>query len=75
LSPQDVFMELVSRCIDTTASQYLQEGRAPREEVLLAKQTLQNDPSTILERFEAGLREAVATTLWLRRVTCNDLVH
>ena len=60
LTPQDAFLELVLKCIDMTAQEFLQRGRN-REEVMAARQLLKNDPQPILDKFDAGLRQAIAT--------------
>jgi transposase-like protein len=60
LSPQDVFLNLVTKCIDSSAFELLQRGQN-REGVMAAKKILHDDPSPILDKFEAGLREAIST--------------
>jgi transposase-like protein len=62
LSPRDVFLELVTKSIDAAAQEFLQQGRN-RDEVLATKARLHADPSPVIERFERGLREAIASRL------------
>ena len=58
-TPEEVFLALVRKCIDLAADKFLLQGR-DRADVIIAKQCLKNNPTPILDRFEAGLREAVA---------------
>jgi hypothetical protein len=73
LSPRDAFLELVAKCINLSANEFIQQGR-DRTEVLAAKHTLLNDPTPIIRKFESGLREA-ASTLALEQITAGHTVH
>jgi transposase-like protein len=73
LSPQDVFLNLVTKCIDSAAFELLQRGQ-DREGVMAAKKSLHDDPSPILDKFEAGLRDAIST-LRLEQMTAGPTVH
>jgi transposase-like protein len=73
LSPQDVFQNIVTKCIDLAAFELLQRGQN-REEVMAAKQSLHNDPSPILEKFDADLR-GVLGTLRIEQMTASHVVH
>ncbi len=72
-SAEQVFLMLVRKYIDGVAEKYLREGRDAAG-VMAAKRALKNDPTPIVQMFEAGLREAVAT-LCLAQATCGDAVH
>jgi transposase-like protein len=73
LSPRDVFLELVTKSIDAAGQELLQRGHN-REEIMAAKKSLHDDPSPVLEKFEAGLRDAIST-LRLEQMTASHLVH
>jgi transposase-like protein len=72
-SPQDVFAQIIHKCIDMIADKLLRQGRN-RDEVIRCKRALKLDPTPILDCFNAGLREAAAT-LHLEQVTAGHLVH
>jgi hypothetical protein len=72
-SPQDVFAQIVRKCIDLAADKLLRQGR-DRDEVFATKRFLKHNPQPILDKFNAGLREAVAT-LHLEQVTAGHTVH
>ena len=74
LSPNDIFMEIVEKSIDATAHEFLQQGRNPAE-ALAAKHALRADPSPIVQRFEAGLREAITTSLLNKKPPQVAWVH
>lgn len=57
-SVEQTFLLLVRKVIDSVAEKYLLQGRN-REEVLAAKRALKQDPTPILNIFDAGLRRAV----------------
>jgi hypothetical protein len=73
LSPRDAFLELVSKCINLSANEFIQQGRE-RAEVLAAKHTLLNDPTPIVKKYESGLREAVEAVA-LAQATSGHTVH
>jgi len=73
-TPEQMFMELVRRCIDETAERFLQRGCYSPEEIMAARISLKRDPTPIRERLDAGIREAVRT-LYLTETTGSDTVH
>jgi|SRR5580704_5048348 hypothetical protein len=61
-TPQEYFLAIVRKCVDSAAGQLLRQGY-DRAEVISAKRFLKHNPQPVLDVFEDGLREAVASHL------------
>lgn len=71
--PEEIFLELVRKLVESTAQKYIRQGRN-REEVLAAKRFLKKNPTPILDKFDADLREKISK-LRVVQMTGTHTVH
>lgn len=58
-TPEEAFLALVRKLIDSEAGRFLRKETYPHDEMLAAKRRLKADPTPILELFKASMRQAM----------------